>query len=365
MTTLRLTPVASQATAQRTPPAGAPVIVAVDLARTTWKYAVHWDDRIQRTLSTPGTLEHLQALVQRYHPVQRVLIVYEACGFGYEIAWWAQASGIAVLVVAPSRVERAPGPRVKTDRLDARTLATKAAQQTLKGIAIPTRTQHEHRQLLRTYTQAVRARTRAQVQIRAVLQEHGRIGPPPASGWRVYTQWLDAQALPTPVALAVAELRTLRTAAHASASRLATQLHALAKTPRYAPQVAALTSHAGVGVLSAMRLLLELGDITRFTSADALTNFLGLTPSEYSTGDAAPHRGPIRRCGPAGVRATFVECAWASLRSEATLHDTFERIKARAGAKRAIVAVARRLAIRLRARWLESLAPPPAAAAPH
>jgi len=94
---------------------------------------VYFDGQIQRTRSTPGALEHLQALVQRYHPRHRVLVVYEACGFGYEIAWWAQASGVDVLVVAPSRVERAPGPRVKTDRLDARTLASKAAAGTLKA----------------------------------------------------------------------------------------------------------------------------------------------------------------------------------------------------------------------------------------
>jgi transposase len=365
MSTLRLTPVAAQPTRLPDPAPGAPVIVAVDLARTTWKHAVHFAGQIQRTLSTPGTLEHLQALVRRYHPAHRVLIVYEACGFGYEIAWWAQASGVGVLVVAPSRVERAPGPRVKTDRLDARTLALKAAAGTLKGIAIPTRQQHEDRQLLRTYTQAVRARTRAQVQIRAVLQEHGRIGPPPPSGWRVYTRWLDTQRLPAPVAFAVNELHTLRTAAHTSAQRSAQSLRALAATPRYAPAGGALTSHAGVGELSAMRLQLEIGAITRFGSADAFTNFLGLTPSEYSTGDTAPHRGPIRKCGPAGVRATLVQCAWASLSSDATLRATFDRLNARAGRKRAIIAVARRLAIRLRARWLESLVPPHAAAAPH
>ena len=364
MTTLRLTPVASQPTRLPDPPAGAPVILAIDLARTTWKPAVYCDGQIQRTLSTPGTLEHLQALVRRYHPAHRVLLVYEACGFGYEIAWWAQASGLSVLVVAPSRVERAPGPRVKTDRLDARTLASKAAAGTLKGIAIPTRQQHEERQLLRTYTQAVRARTRAQVQIRAVLQEHGRIGPPPPRGWTVYSHWLDTQRLPEPVARAVAELRTLRAAAQTSAHRLAQQLHALAALPRYAAQVAALTSHVGVGELSAMRLLLEIGDIARFGRADAFTHFLGLTPSEYSTGETAPHRGPIRKCGPAGVRANLVQCAWASLRREARLTATFERIAARAGRKRAIIAVTRRLAIRLRARWLESLAAPPAAAAP-
>ena len=257
MTKLRLTPTASQPVRPSLPPAGAPVIIATDVARTTWKHAVHWDERVQRSLATPGTLEHLQALVRLYHPAHPVLVVYEACGFGYEIAWWAQAAGIRVLVVAPSQVERAPGPRVKTDRLDARMLALKAAAGQLKGVAIPTRIQHEHRQVLRTYGQAVRARKRAQIQLRSVLQEHGRIGPLPGSGWRVYEQWLTGQVLPAPVAAAVAELRTLRAAAQASAGRLAQQLHALALLPTYAPLVAALTTHAGVGELSAMRVLLE------------------------------------------------------------------------------------------------------------
>src|SRR5262249_49067749 len=149
-------------------------------------------------------------------------------GFGYEIAWWAQACGVPVLVVAPSQVERAPGARVKTDRLDARTLACKAAARQLKAIAVPTRAQHEQRQVLRTYGQAVRDRTRAQTRLRSLLQEHGRLGPPPSSGWAVYERWLDQQPLPAPVTLAVAELRALRTAAVASAVRLRHWLHTLA-----------------------------------------------------------------------------------------------------------------------------------------
>lgn len=363
MKRLQLTPAAGQRAASPAPAPRLPVIIATDLARMTWKHAVHWGNAVQRTLSTPGTLEHLHALVRHYHPAHPVLVVYEACGFGYEIAWWAQAVGVAVLVVAPSQVERAPGPRVKTDRLDARTLATKAAAGQLKGVAIPTRAQHEQRQVLRTYGQAVRTRKRAQIQIRSVLQEHGRIGPLPGSGWRVYERWLAHEVLPEPVAAAVAELRTLRAAAQASADRLAARLRTLARTPGYAPVVAALTTHAGVGELSAIRLVLEVGDITRFGNAAAWTHYLGLTPSEYSSGDTPPHRGPIRKCGPAGVRGALVQCAWASLRGDATLRAVFERVSARAGRKRAIIAVTRRLARRLRARWLTALAAPPAAAA--
>jgi transposase len=124
---------------------------------------------------------------------------------------------------------------------------------------------------------------------------------------RLYERWLAHEVLPEPVAAAVAELRTLRAAAQASADRLAARLRTLASTPGYAPVVAALTTHAGVGELSAIRLVLEVGDITRFGNAAAWTHYLGLTPSEYSSGDTPPHRGPIRKCGPAGVRGALVQ----------------------------------------------------------
>lgn len=65
MQTLRVTPTAEQPPARAAPPLGTPIIIATDVARRTWKHAVHWNDHVQRTLSTPGTLEHLQALVMR------------------------------------------------------------------------------------------------------------------------------------------------------------------------------------------------------------------------------------------------------------------------------------------------------------
>lgn len=122
MTKLRVMEASSQAPSAAR---GERITIGVDLARTKYAHAVHWGARVQRQLVTPGGLEHVQALVREYHPAHAVRLVYEACGFGYELAWWAQAEGIEVIVVAPSRVERVPGTRVKTDRLDARTLATK------------------------------------------------------------------------------------------------------------------------------------------------------------------------------------------------------------------------------------------------
>jgi transposase len=165
---------------------------------------------------------------------------------------------------------------------------------------------------------------------------------------------LQAQQLPTPVAVCIEELVALRTAAGASARRLAKELRAVARLPQYAPLVKALAQQSGVGAFTAVRFALEIGAIQRFATADSLPNYLGLTPREYSSGELV-HRGPVRKCGPGALRAWLVQCAWVAVqrRKDLALVECFERLEQRVGRKKAIVAVARRLALRLRARWLE------------
>lgn len=340
---------------QSPPQPGQAVIIGVDLSRTKWVYACRWGGQEQRRFGGAGELKPLQALVHEYQ--QRgceVHVCYEACGFGYEIAWWLQEQKARVLVVPPSTIERAPGAPVKTDGRDAGRLALKYEQRQLKGIYIPSRAQHEYRQLSRSYGQVLKDRCRQQIRLRLLLQEHGYTPPPRKAGWCALQRWLKAQALPPPVAACVEELLTLRDAAAASARRLAKELRALTRSPRYAELVNALSRQSGVGPFTAIRFVLELGDIQRFVTADSLPNYLGLCPSEYSSGDTV-HRGPVRKCGPGSLRAWLVQCAWAALRSrkDTALVECFTRLEPRAGRKKAIVAVARKLALRLRARWLE------------
>lgn len=337
------------------PEPGQAVFIGVDVARTKWVINVRWGGAERRRLSTAPELRHLETLVEEYHDA-RLHLAYEACGFGYEIAWVLRARGVAVTVVPPSTVERAPGATVKTDRLDARALATQLEQGRLKSVHVPTRDDHVRRQLSRTYEQALKDKKRAQARIRAMLQGHGRLGPLPRDGWSAYAQWLTHQELPAPVQLCLEELLGLRTAALASAQRLKRALAAVARDARYAPVVAALTAQSGVGPFTAIRLRLELGDVTHFRTADAFVNYLGLTPSEYSSGERV-QRGPLAKRGPGHIRGWLIQCAWASVRSasDPALRECFHRLRPRTGKKRAIVAVARRLARRVRARWLEQI----------
>jgi len=333
------------------PPDGTPVWMAIDISRSKAVYCLRWAGSEQRRLSTPWGIEHVCAVVEAYRGCQ-LHVAYEACGFGYELAWWLQEHAVRVSVIAPSRVERAPGLQVKTDRVDVGKLARKLEKGELKAIYIPPRRVHERRQLGRTYAQSLKERKRAQVRIRSLMQEQGRLGPLPVAGWNVYSRWLAGQDLPEPVRLCVQVHEQLRAVADQQAQRMKVELYKLARSPEHRPLVTALTAQAGVGWHSAIRLVLELGDIDRFPTTDALPHYLGLTPSQYSSGEL-DHRGHTLKCGPSFLRALLLQCAWSAVRQgcDTELRERFATLAPRIGRKRAIVAVARKLAIKVRGRW--------------
>ncbi len=337
------------------PPPGTEVNVAADISSTKWVYGVRWQGEERYRLSTPAGLNHLEALIGRFQDCP-IRFAYEACGFGFDAAWLLIERGVEVVVIAPSRMERAPGLQVKTDRNDVGKMVRKLEQRDLKGIYIPSRLAHERRQLVRTYGQAIKERRREQTRIRSLMQEHGRRGPVPSAGWEAYHQWLRGQELPESVRPCVEALLAMRAIADAQVTRLRGLLLTLAQHLDYRPITVALCQQAGVGQLSAIRFILEVIDITRFRTADSIGHYLGLTPSEYSSG-ATVERGPILKAGPGSLRAAMLQCGWASVHrgGDPELRKTFERLAVRTGKKRAIVAVTRRLVTRLRAKWMEVL----------
>lgn len=142
-----------------------------------------------------------------------------------------------------------------------------------------------------------------------------------------------------------AELRFLRTQ-KAAVIKL---LRAMAKLPKYCKPVELLASAPGIGIITAMRLVLEWGDVRRFGSKEKFANFTGLIPSDYSSGEGI-HKGHITKQGSRAVRAWLIECAWHAIRHDPILLEKYQAVISRCGsAKKAIVAVAHKLAIRLRA----------------
>jgi len=124
-------------------------------------------------------------------------------------------------------------------------------------------------------------------------------------------------------------------------------LRELSETELYRERVQILLTIPGIGMLGAMELLLELQDVSRFRRADQLAAYVGLTPSQYSSADKI-RMGRITCIGKNSLRAMLVQASWILIRKDGVMREKYERLKARSGAKRAIVAIARTLLIRMR-----------------
>jgi transposase len=130
-------------------------------------------------------------------------------------------------------------------------------------------------------------------------------------------------------------------------------LKELSQLPRYRDRVEILRTIPGIGIINAMEILLELQDLSRFQRAEQLAAYVGLTPSQYSSADKV-RMGRITGIGKNSVRSALVESCWMLISKDKEMQRRYKEIKARSGAKRAIVAVARRLLLRIRRMLLDA-----------
>ena len=245
---------------------------------------------------------------------------------------------------------------MKTDKRDSRKLAQYLENNLLKRVYVLSKEERAHRQFVRIRRQLSDHRTDVMRQIKSLLLFHGI--PSPGGDKRFWTRpVLRALWSITPdeyVSRSLNVLIDLHEYLTQQAKHLTRAVHRLARTERYARRVELLTSIPGVGVLSAMEVLTELQDVSRFATADQVAAFLGLAPSQYSSRQHV-RMGKITHAGNYRPRARMVECSWILIKKDAELHKTYAAIKKRRGAKRAIVAVSRKLIIRIRRILLDGI----------
>ena len=238
-----------------------------------------------------------------------VVACYEAGPTGFALQRQLEAEDIACRVIAPALIPRRPGDRVKTDRRDARQLAELLRADLLPEVPPPTPDQEAVRDLCRAREDAVADRTRARHCLAKLLLRRGL-----AYDGRHWTQrhrrWLLTRRLAHPAAQATFDdyLRALE-AVEERLRTLEAELGQQAASDAYREAVGLLRCFRGVDTVTALTVLAELGDVTRFGSARQLMAYLGLTPSEPSSG-ARQRRGPITKTGNTHVRRLLIESAW-------------------------------------------------------
>ena len=328
--------------------------VGLDVHSKTVSIAVAEEGREPARLLTqvPNDLNRILRALDRLGPREALRCAYEAGPTGYGLQRALSQAGIDCIVIAPSKMPKAAGDRVKTDKRDAVRLAHFLRSGDLVSIHVPDETCEAMRDHLRAREDAKRAQLRARHQLSKYLQRHGRRWP--KSNWtRDHHEWIERQSFGHPAQDRVLQeyLHTVNEAT-ARIGRYDTLLAELVPSTEQAALIEALQAFRGIQLLTAASIAYELGDLRRFGTAKKLMSFVGVVPSEDSSGDRI-RRGRITKAGNGALRRLLIEAAWSYRHSPREAY----RLKKRAeGVAPGVRAIAWKAQVRLNKRYRRLLA---------
>jgi len=258
----------------------------------------------------PNDYQKLLQLLDKLGPKERLRLCYEAGPTGYGLARRLNELGYCCEVISPSLVPVQRGRRVKTDRRDARKLAHFLRSGDLTAVAIPEAQTEAMRDLERSRDDAKRAERVARQQLDKFMLRHGRIWSGVTKWTQTHLAWLREQEFAEPLLRHVRDDYLLALdQATARVERLTKDIENFVEQWAAKDLVLAFEALRGVQVVSAVVLAAEIGDFARFAEPAKLMSFIGLVPSESSSGGSR-RQGSITRTGNGHVRRILVEAAW-------------------------------------------------------
>src|SRR2546422_6258388 len=255
----------------------------------------------------PAAIRKLVASLSRS---SQLVAAYEAGPTGYDLYRQLLELGVQTIVVAPSLTPTRPGDRVKTDSRDALTLARLLRSGDLTPVWVPDREHEALRNLVRARYVAKADLLRAQHRVVKLLVREGVPAPQGCRSWSApYRAWLNQLQLPQPLTQLVFEdYRSQVQLARERLQRFERELARAAEASPHLHTIGALQTLRGVGLLTAVTIVAEAGDLRRFGRAPALMSFAGLVSREHSSGE---HRrqGGITKTGNAKLRHGLIQAA--------------------------------------------------------
>lgn len=241
----------------------------------------------------------------------RLTFCYEAGPTGYGLYRQIKSLGHACIVVAPSLIPQKPGDRVKTNRRDALNLAKLLRAGDLTAVWVPDERHEAMRDLSRARGAAVEDLRGKRQQVSSFLLRHGLHYPGKKTWTKTHMIWLAGVKLAhAEQRIAFEEMLLAVRQAHERIERLEQAIRDAVADWSLAEVVTALMAMRGLDLISATIFLAEIGDLSRFQTPRELMAYLGLVPSEASTGDTV-RRGPITKTGNRRARRILVECSWS------------------------------------------------------
>ena len=309
-----------------------------------------------RSLRMPHSVEHLLNHVRKHFPDQKIAFAYEAGPTGYGLYDGLVAQAYRCLIAAPSMIPKAPGQRVKTNRLDSVGLSENLRGGQLKSIHVPSGPYRELRHLTQLRDTFVSEMVGMKLRIKSLLLFEGIAFPaaPPGSQWSLRVK-AKLRQLPCSgsVRFKLDQLLDSLEFAEKQVVKTTKEIRRFCQTdPELSQCLQYMMTVCGIGWIVASQLLARIGDWRELKNVRQLAGFLGLVPTEHSTGERT-ERGSITHTGDGRLRSKLIQAAWSAIRKDSELREFFRSVASthprNVASRVAIVAVARKLSTRLSA----------------
>jgi transposase len=315
--------------------------IALDVHRDFCEVAIKEGGEVRSAGRIKTSAEELELFAQSLAPTDQVAL--EASGPALRIARLLEPHVSRVVIANTRKVRAIAEAKVKTDKVDARTLCELLAAGYLPEVFGPDEEIRALRRRLARRAALVRQRTRAKNELHAVLARNLKGRPPMSDVFGVRgREWLSALELPADERETVAGC--LRQVGFLDEEVDALE-RGLARTALGSEEIRRLMSVPGVNLVSAATFIATVGDISRFGSPKRLVSYLGLDPKVRQSGEAPARHGHISKQGSAAARHMLCEAAWIVVRTPGPLRSFYQRLRARRGAQIALVATARKLCV--------------------
>ncbi len=310
-----------------------------------------------RSLRMPYSVEHLLNHVRKHFPNQKIAFAYEAGPTGYGLYDGLVAQAYPCLIAAPSMIPKAPGQRVKTNRLDSRGLSENLRGGQLRSIHIPSAIYRELRHLTQLRDTFVSEMVAMKQRIKSLLLFEGIEFPPAPAGNGQWSFMVKGKLRKLPCSSTVRfKLDQLLESLEFSEKQVVKTTKEIRRFCRTDPELSQCIKYvmtvSGIGWIVASQLLARIGDWRELKNVRQLGGFLGLVPTENSTGDRTD-RGSITHTGDGRLRSKLIQASWSAIRQDGELKEFFRSVcqthPRHLASRVAIVAVARKLSVRISA----------------
>lgn len=285
--------------------------------------------------------------LQRKYSQCELQAAYEAGFCGFSLQRQMEQLSVSTIVVNPADIPTTDKQRTtKNDRTDSDKIARALSVGALRGIWVPDEDLEGDRELVRLRFKLLADLKSIKSAVKMRLFKHGIVIPDALDTptWsKAFRAWLDQQQFPS-ASSQIAFVEMLEELDHRKDryTNHLKRLNVLAASPRYAQNMELLTSIPGIGRLTALSLLTEIGPIERFATADQLASYVGLVPMQHQSG-GSNREMPIQRRAQTELRMMLIQCAWSAIRTKSHFAALYERKTLTKPSQKAIVSVARRL----------------------